>query len=148
MTSCGVWNTEKETKQNFIIWSVLVAIPILIGPILTVSMEFFLYLRKKCSKNKQPETPRLVTYWVIILLSSSVILPLLSLHLWLTELLIELEFLKDDYATGLVLKYFIGNLDIFLVPCFVISVDPVIRHGLRYICMLRKNGDKSGPSDV
>ena len=50
MTSCGVWNTEKETKQNFIIWSVLVALPILIGPILTVIMEFFLYLGKKCSK--------------------------------------------------------------------------------------------------
>ena len=24
----------------------------------------------------------------------------------------------------------------------------LFRHGLRYICMLRKNGDKSGPSDV
>ena len=50
MTSCGVWNTEKETKQNFIIWSALVAVPILIGPILTVVMEFILYIGKKCSK--------------------------------------------------------------------------------------------------
>ena len=45
------------------------------------------------SQNKQPETPKLVGYWVIILLSSSITLPLLSLHLWLTEFLIELEFL-------------------------------------------------------
>ena len=50
MTSCGVWNTEMETKQNFIIWSALVAVPMLIGPILTVIMEFLLYLGKKCSK--------------------------------------------------------------------------------------------------
>ena len=50
MTSCGVWNTEKETKENFIIWSALVAVPMIIGPILTVIMEFILYLGKKCSK--------------------------------------------------------------------------------------------------
>ena len=39
-----------ETKQNFIIWSALVAVPMLIGPILTAIMEFILYLGKKCSK--------------------------------------------------------------------------------------------------
>ena len=50
MTSCGVWNTEKETKENFIIWSALVAVPMIIGPIFTVIMEFILYLGKKCSK--------------------------------------------------------------------------------------------------
>ena len=149
MTSCGVWNTEKETKENFIIWSVLVAVPMIIGPILTVIMEFILYLGKKCSKvleyhnnsffylwsilkSKQPETPGLMTYWVIILLSASVIAPLLSLHLWLTEFLIELEYLVRS------------ELDRQLIQS-IISLERRLCNWSGLEVFLRESGYISGP---
>ena len=66
MTYCGIWNSEKETKQNFIIWSALVVVPILIGPILTILMELVVYICKKCSKVVMSESLHLTSIGNII----------------------------------------------------------------------------------
>ena len=118
------------------------------GPLLTTALELCFYLGKKCSRSKHPETPNLLRYWILILVITFLITTTYSTHLWLTEKWLSKHF-SLDFFTNLLLKYFVGNSEIFLVPFLIISIDPNMSRGLKYIFNVRKNAsNNSVPTQV
>ena len=80
---CSVWMKDKVIEENFILWMILVAGPLLLGPIFTVFLELCFYVTKKCSRSKHPETPSLMKSWLMLTAITVVILPSYSTHMWL-----------------------------------------------------------------
>ena len=135
---CSVWTSENDIEDNFMLWITMVVGPLILGPILTVFLELCFYITKKCSKAKHPETPSLIRYWLMLTAITIVILPSFSIHLWLIEGYLRQQ-LQLDFFICLLLKYFVGNCDVFLVPCIIIIFDPNMVRGLQYICNSRKS---------
>ena len=139
---CRIWMAEKDIDDNFLLWMILVVGPLLSGPIFTVLLELCFYMFKKCSRSKHPETPSLMKYWIMLMAITLVILPSYSIQLWLTEGYFRQK-LHLDFFISLLLKYFVGNCDLFLVPCIIIIFEPNMVRGLLYICRSRKQNDNS-----
>ena len=136
---CGVWNdSDQGARRNAMLWLILVGAPVILGPVLTSVLEFCFYVTKMCSRSKHPETPSVFRQWMMFIMISVAIFPSLAFHLWLTEA-VRGKYLQLNYFESLILKYFVGNSDIFIVPCLIIFMDPVIGRGLKFICYSRKN---------
>ena len=115
---------------------------------MTIALELCFYLGKKCSRSKHPETTSLLRYWILILVNAFLITTTYSAHLWLTEKWLSKHF-SLDFFKSLLLKYFVGNSEIFLVPFLIIFIDPNMSRGLKYIFNVRKNAsNNSVPTQV
>ena len=141
ITYCPVWN-DNISKKDILFWVILVAIPVIFGPLLTGVIELFYYLKKKCSKDPYPDTPSLVRYWIIVMTSAAVVLGTYSTHLWLAEKYMK-EYFGWNYFICLMVKYFLGSIDIMVIPLLVVIIDKQLRQGLGVICQARKKGTLS-----
>ena len=140
MAACNIWEDQQDSG-GFVLWTIIVALPVLLGPLLTGGLEFLFWLCRKCSSSSSPHSPpapSLAKYWAILLLLSLVVPPTLAAHLWLVESVLQ-PLLHLDYFTCLLIKYFLGNSDVFLVPSLLLIVDGTLRRGLVFVCRMRKN---------
>ena len=137
VAACNIWEDQGD-NGGFVIWTIIVALPIIAGPVLTGTLEFFACLGKKCSRSPSPPTPSLAKYWVMLAVLSLIIPATLAAHLWLVETVLQPRF-KLDYFTCLGLKYFLGNSDVFLVPSLILIMDGTLRRGLGSVCRMRKD---------
>ena len=143
---CTVWN-QPDSLHGFIVWILFVVVPIILGPVLTTIMEIIHYIAKKCATTPFPPTPSLFLSWVTIHLMSIVTMSTYTLHLWLVESSITRQF-GLDYFTSLILKYYVGNLDIMLIPMIALCVDSTLRNGLVFMMTAKKKGILSKTNSV
>ena len=132
---CNIWS--EDDNGGLIIWIIIVVFPIIFGPALCASLEIFSCLSKACSSSPYPPTPSLAKYWTILVTISLLLPPSYATHLWLVEKYLK-PLLDLDYFTSLTLKYYVGNLDVFLVPSLLLLLDGTLRRGLVTICRMRK----------
>ena len=140
MAACNIWEDQQD-NAGFVLWVIIVALPVLFGPVLTGILELLFWFCKKCSSSPPPASspsPSQAKYWAIVLLLSLLLPPSLAAHLWLVESVLQ-PLLGLDYATSLALKYFLGNSDVFLVPSLLLLVDGTLRRGLVFVCRMRKD---------
>ena len=140
MAACNIWEDQQD-NAGFILWVIIVALPVLIGPVLTGSLELLFWLCKKCSGSAppaSPPSPSQAKYWAVLALLSLIIPATLAAHLWLVESVLQPR-LQLDYFSCLTLKYFLGNSDVFLVPSLLLLMDGTLRRGLSFVCRMRKD---------
>ena len=70
-----------------------------------------------------------------------------TLHLWLVETSLSHQ-LGLDFFSSLMLKYFVGNLDILIVPLIALFVDPKLKEGLSFMFTAKKKGILSKTNSV
>ena len=99
MAACNIWEDQHD-NGGLAIWTIIVALPIIAGPVLTGTLEFFACLGKKCSRSPSPPTPSLAKYWTVLALLSLIIPATLAPHLWLVETVLQ-PLLQLDYFTML-----------------------------------------------
>ena len=133
---CDVWN--EDNSGGLIIWIIIVAVPIVFGPLLSSGLELISSLSKACSSSPYPATPSQAKYWALVILVGLLLLPCYAAHLWLVELYLR-PLLGLDYFTSLTLKYYLGQLDVFLVPSLLVLLDGTLRRGLVTVCRMRRN---------
>ena len=136
MATCNIWEDQEDTG-GLVIWTIIVALPVLLGPVLTGSLQAASYLCEKCSSSASPPSPSLAKYWTLLALLSLIIPASLAAHLWLVEAVLQPR-LGLDYFTSLTLKYYLGNSDVFLLPALVLLVDGTLRRGLGHVCRMRR----------
>ena len=144
--SCTVWN-EASSSHGLLVWLLVGLLPILLGPVLASLLELLHYVLKKCSKTSHPSTPSMLRLWVITLTMAAITLTNYTLHLWLVESFLS-SYLGWDFFTSLTVKYFYGNLEIFLVPLVPIILDHNIREGLSLVMSAKKKGILSKQNSV
>ena len=143
---CTVFS-HPDSLHGFIVWIMFVLTPVLLGPVLTTFMEILHYVYKHCSKTPTPPTPSQFRSWVSIHLISIVTMTTYTLHLWLVETSLSRQ-LGLDFFSSLMLKYFVGKLDIIIVPLIPLFVDPKIRDGLSFMFTAKKKGILSKTNSV
>ena len=99
VAACNIWEDQHD-NGGLAIWTIIVALPIIAGPVLTGTLEFFACLGKKCSRSPSPPTPSLAKYWTVLALLSLIIPATLAPHLWLVETVLQ-PLLQLDYFTML-----------------------------------------------
>ena len=146
MTYCSVWN-DNISPADIIFWIILVAIPVIFGPILTSLLELLSYVKKKYSKAPHPDTPSLIRSWIIVILSAVIVLGTYSTNLLLAEMYMK-EYFEWNYFKLLMVKYFLGSIDIMLIPLVVVLIDTQLRQGLVVIFYAKKRGTLSKATSV
>ena len=136
---CPVWEPNVSDGDK-VFWAILVLIPLLIGPVLASFLEFVYFLKKKLSKTAYPETPSVLNYWLMILVTSIVILVTYTINLVFVETYIKANF-EWTYFTLLLVKYFVGSLDIIIVPLVIISMDKKLRFGVRFLYNVKRQNN-------
>ena len=137
VAACNIWE-EGEDSGGLVIWIIIVALPVTLGPLLTSSLQVVFSLCEKCSGSASPASPSLAKYWVLLVLLSLIIPASLAAHLWLVESVLQ-PLLQLDYFTSLTLKYYLGNSDVFLLPALVLLVDGTFRRGLGQVCRMKRD---------
>ena len=137
VAACNIWE-EEHHDGGLVIWTIIVALPVLAGPVLTGSLQAAAYFCQKCSRSASPPTPSQAKYWAILALLSLIIPATLAAHLWLVESVLQPR-LQLSYFTSLTLKYYLGNSDVFLVPSLLLLMDGTLRRGLIFVCRRRKD---------
>ena len=138
VAACNIWEDQPDNGGGLVIWTIIVALPVLAGPVLTGTLQVLFYFSKKCARSASPPTPSLAKYWAILALLSLIIPATLAVHLWLVESVLQ-PLLQLDYFSCLTLKYFLGNSDVFLVPSLLLIMDGTLRRGLIFVCRRRKD---------
>ena len=144
--SCTVWN-DSGSLHGFVVWTLFVLLPILLGPVLASLLELGHYITKKCSMSSHPATPSMLRLWVMTLCMAAVTLTNYTVHLWLAETFLSIS-LGWDYYTSLTVKYFYGNFEIFLIPLVPLILDRNIREGLSLLMSAKKKGVLSKQNSV
>ena len=137
MAACNILEDQEDTG-GLVLWTIIVALPVLLGPVLTGSLQAASYLWEKCSGSASPPSPSLAKYWTLLALLSLIIPASLAAHLWLVESVLQ-PLLQLDYFTSLTLKYYLGNSDVFLLPALVLLVDGTFRRGLGQVCRMKRD---------
>ena len=136
VAACNIWEDQHD-KGGLVIWTIIVALPVILGPVLTGTLQLAFYFCQKCSRSTTPPTPSQAKYWAVLALLSLIIPATLAAHLWLVESVLQPR-LQLDYFSCLTLKYFLGNSDVFLVPSLLLMMDGTLRRGLIFVCRMRK----------
>ena len=143
---CTVFS-HPDSLHGFIVWVMFVLTPVLLGPVFTSFMEIFHYVSKQCSTTPSPPTPSQFRSWISIHLISIVTMTTYTLHLWLVETSLNHQ-LGLDFFSSLLLKYFVGNLDIIIVPLIPLFIEPKLKEGLSYRFTAKKKGILSKNNSV
>ena len=146
ITYCPVWN-DAIAPHDIIVWVILVALPVIFGPLITIIMEIFFFAKKKCSRAQYPITPSHMRYWIIITMLSVILLGTYSTHLWLAEKYMK-DYFQWNFFECLMAKYFLGSIDIMVIPLVIVTVDKQIRLGLGVVSEAKKKGTLSKDNSV
>ena len=144
--SCTVWN-HPGSLHGLVVWTLVVLLPLVLGPVLTSLLELAHFTTRKCSRSVSPASPSLIIYWLITLTMAVLTLTTYTTHLWLAERFLA-EHNHWDYFTSLTVKYFFGNFEIFLVPLVPLFLDKNIREGVSFIFSAKKKGIISKQNSV
>ena len=144
--SCTVWNSSSSV-HGVVVWLLVVALPLVLGPGLASLLHLAHFITKKCSRSLSPATPSLAVPWLITLTMAVVSLATYTTHLWLAERILA-DYNHWDYFTSLTVKYFFGNFEIFLVPLVPLLLDKKIREGVLLIFSAKKKGIISKQNSV
>ena len=122
--------------RDVVIWVVVVVIPFLLGPLLSLVLEF-LWCFITCGVTTRTQQQQ--QQHMVLLLSALVTISY-SIRLLITE-----EYLQPLYSldslSSLLMKYLCGSLHLVLVPLIICILDIDIRHGV--ICLYKRKRTRS-----
>ena len=139
---CRVW---KDTigLRDITIWVLIVGAPIVMGPVCTMILEFLFLLKHTISQVSnedpitRPEQQILVTALAVLVTVSY------STNLLVTEKYFTPIFELNQF-TSLILKYFLGYIDVILAPIIICLVDTKIRQGISIIFNRKRTRSVAG----
>ena len=139
---CSVW-TNNINYRDITLWLLLVAIPFLMGPVLTLALTFLFWVKNAFSgvsrknirtRNKRPCIVTILSILVTISYS--------------TNLIVTEKYLQPIYNLNqfhsLILKYFLGSIDLILSPLIICLMDIDIRQGIYYIYIRKRTRSITG----
>ena len=129
--------------RDITIWVLVVALPFVLGPVLTLTLEILSCLRNTISGVSTKDTTTRKQRQCMLTVLSMLVTLSYSTHLLVTE-----AYLQPVYNLGmfdsLMLKYCIGSMDLILTPLIICLLDIDIRHGVFYIYKRRRTRSITG----
>ena len=139
---CNVW-TNNINYRDITLWLLLVAIPFLMGPVLTLALTFLFWVKNVFSRvsrkniRTRNKRPCIVTILSILVTIS-----------YSTNLIVTEKYLQPIYNLNqfhsLILKYFLGSIDLILSPLIICLMDIDIRQGIYYIYIRKRTRSITG----
>ena len=139
---CRVWKDDIGS-MDFYIWCIIVGLPLVLGPVLTFFMEFLFCMGRQFSGVTSIDTSTRPQQRYIVTALSALISISFSTNLVVTEKYLQPVFNLNQFIS-LMLKYFLGSIDLILAPLIICLIDSEIRQGIVFLYKRKRERPGTG----